>query len=107
MRRILVDRARSRGREKRGGGWEKVPLDQILLLGTKNADEALLDLDRALSKFAEREPEKAQVVEMHFFGGLTRDECAEILGISPRTISRYWDYAQAWLHREIATTRPI
>lgn len=101
MRRILVDHARGRARAKRGGGWEKVPFEQALTLGNPEAETIVLDLDSALSKLADHEPDKARVVEMHFFGGLTHEECAEIMGTSVRTIARYWEYAQAWLHREM------
>ena len=101
MRRILVDHARGRARAKRGGGWEKVPFEQALTLGNPETETIVLELDLALSKLADHEPDKARVVEMHFFGGLTHEECAEIMGISVRTIARHWDYAQAWLHREM------
>lgn len=101
MRCILVDHARTRGRQKRGGGWQRVPLDQAFALGSEDAHTLVLDLDRALDKLTAAEPEKARVVEMRLFGGLTHDECADILGISARSVARYWDYAQAWLYREM------
>jgi RNA polymerase sigma factor (TIGR02999 family) len=102
MRRILVDHARSRSREKRWGGLQKVSLDEALLLAADDAHAIVLEMDIALDKLARERPEPARVVEMHFFGGLTHKECAEAMGISPRTVSRYWEFAQAWLYREIA-----
>jgi RNA polymerase sigma factor (TIGR02999 family) len=102
MRRILVDHARRRGSQKRGGGIVKIPLDDALVVGTDEADDVLRSLDLALVKLAERHPQAARVVEMRFFGGLTHEECACVLGFSPRTASRYWEFAQAWLYRELA-----
>jgi RNA polymerase sigma factor (TIGR02999 family) len=101
MRRILVDHARDRVCLKRGGGWKKVPLDEALGVGTADDPARILTLDIALGKLAAREPDKARVVEMHFFGGLTHEECAQVLGVSSRTVIRHWEYAQAWLYREM------
>lgn len=101
MRRILVDHARRRGSQKRGSGLVRVLFDEALIIGTEQADEMLLSLERALEKLAARYPEPARVVEMRFFGGLTNDECACVLGLSPRSASRHWEFAQAWLYREI------
>lgn len=101
MRRILVDYARRRGSQKRGAGTVKVSLDEALIVGTAEADEVLRTLERALVKFAEHHPQAARVVEMRFFGGLTHEECACVLGFSPRTASRYWEFARAWLYREM------
>lgn len=100
MRRILVDHARSRARHKRDGG-RRVSLDEAVAVGSEAADTTLLALDDALARLSERHPDRARVVEMHFFGGLNYDECAAVLDISPRTISRYWEYAKAWLYREM------
>jgi RNA polymerase sigma-70 factor (ECF subfamily) len=102
MRRILVDHARTRTRQKRGGGWQRVPLDAAVEVGVENEPTTILALDTALGRLAERQPEKARVVEMHFFGGLTHEECAEILGISSRTVLRHWEYSKAWLYREMS-----
>lgn len=107
MRRILVDHARSRGRKKRGGGWEKVSLDEALELGAADSDPALLALDESLRRFEQSHPDKARVVEMRFFGGLTHEECAEVLDLSPRTVARYWEFAQAWLHRDMTSRRGV
>ena len=103
MRRILVDHARSRGRAKRGGGWNRVTLDKALVESAEAQDQNLLALDDALHKLQQVHPEKAQVVEMRYFGGLTVAECAKVLGISVRTVARHWDFAQAWLFREISS----
>jgi len=102
MRRVLVDHARRRGASRRGGGWEKLPLDAALELGSEEADAMMLALGEALGRLEARQPEKARVVEMLFFAGLTQEECAGVLGVSRRTIVRWWEYAQAWLHREMS-----
>jgi RNA polymerase sigma factor (TIGR02999 family) len=102
MRRILVDHARSRGRQKRGGGWQRVPFEAALEVGTGDDPMPVLALDAALGRLAEKQPDKARVVEMHFFGGLTHEECAEVLGVSSRTVLRYWEYSKAWLYREMS-----
>jgi RNA polymerase sigma factor (TIGR02999 family) len=102
MRRILVDHARRRGSQKRGAGHAKVPLEAALVVGTEEADEMLCSLEQALEKLAERHPQAVRVVEMRFFGGLTHEECACVLGFSPRTASRHWEFAQAWLYREMS-----
>lgn len=101
MRRILVDHARRRGSQKRGGDCVKISLDDALVVGTEEADDMLVSLEQALEKLAEHHPQAARVVEMRFFGGLTHEECACVLGFSPRTASRQWEFAQAWLFREI------
>ncbi len=99
MRRILVDHARARSRQKRGGGLRHLPLEAALVLGDEAADPLVLALDAALSRLEGLAPEAARVVELRFFGGLTQDECADLLGVSRRTVCRHWDYAQAWLFR--------
>ena len=103
MRRILVDHARRRGRQRHGGGWQKLSLDEglgsgSLELGSEAADTVILALEEALEKLSEEDPVRASVVEMIYFAGLTHDECAHVLGVSPRTVARHWDYAQAWLY---------
>ena len=103
MRRVLVDHARGRGRVKRGGGWERRPLEEAFDVATDEGATTMLELEAALERLEQRQPEKARVVELRFFGGLTHEECAETLGVSPRTVARWWDYAQAWLYRELAS----
>lgn len=97
MRRILVDRARAKGALKRGGRPGQLRLDTSPLLDDDSAAE-LLDLDTALAKLALEDPTKAQLVKLRFFAGLTLEEAAATLGISPSTADRYWSYARAWLY---------
>jgi RNA polymerase sigma factor (TIGR02999 family) len=102
MRRILVDNARKRGRIKRGGGQQRVDLDKIDVTVDEPPDE-LIALDEALKKLAHAHPQKAQLVNLRYFGGLTHQEAAQALGISASTADRDWAYARAWLYREIAS----
>jgi RNA polymerase sigma factor (TIGR02999 family) len=97
MRQILVDHARSRQSQKRGGDASRVPLDDVLLVSEPKALE-LLALDDALKRLAVAHPRKSQVVEMRFFGGLSVEEVADILGVSRLTVIRDWNFARAWLH---------
>jgi RNA polymerase sigma factor (TIGR02999 family) len=101
MRQILVDHARTRNAGKRGGGEEKVPLDSVAASSDLRPD-AFLDLDRALRKLEERDPRKARVIEMRFFGGLTAEETAELLEVSVETVRRDLRLGQAWLQRDLA-----
>ena len=99
MRRILVDHARRRN-VKRGAGVEHVSLDAAAVICTDRADD-FVSLDDALNALAERAPRKAKVVELRFFGGLSVDETAEVLHVSPITVMREWKTAKAWLYREL------
>lgn len=101
MRRILVDNARRRGRLKRGGGRKQIDLDHLELTVNDPPDD-LLALDEALSEFARSHPEKAQLVKLRYFAGLTTDEAAQALGISVRSAGRNWAYARAWLFERIS-----
>jgi RNA polymerase sigma factor (TIGR02999 family) len=101
MRRILVDHARARASGKRQGRRQRLSLDETPTLSDNGPDTDLLALDRALTKLKEREPDKVAVVELRFFAGLTADETAEALGVTPRTVFRHWEYAKAWLYREM------
>jgi RNA polymerase sigma factor (TIGR02999 family) len=101
MRRILVENARRKRREKHGGGRQRVDLDERTMVG-QMPPEDLLALDEALTKFAADEPVKARLVQLRFFAGLSLDEASQVLGVSAVTAKRYWRYAKAWLHREIA-----
>jgi RNA polymerase sigma factor (TIGR02999 family) len=97
MRRILINRARDRGRLKRGGGWRRLRLDQIdLSLGDPPAE--LLDLNEALDQLANEDPACAELVKLRFFAGLTLDEAAQALGIVRRTADRYWAFARSFLY---------
>jgi RNA polymerase sigma factor (TIGR02999 family) len=100
MRRILVDAARARGAEKRGGGALKVDLDHTALLSSE-PHRSILALDEALTSFSQLAPRQARVVELRYFGGLTEDEIVAALKISPRTLRRDWNLAKAWLLREL------
>ena len=101
MRHILVDHARAYLCAKRGGGAQKVPLDEIEAISGKRAEE-LVALDDALSILAELDPRKTQIIELRFFGGLTIEETAEAMQISPKTVTREWRSAKAWLHQEMS-----
>lgn len=101
MRRILVDHARSRNFQKRGGGAVNVALDDSLALSRERGAD-LVVLDDALESLARMDPRKAQVVELRFFGGLSVDETAQALSISPETVLRDWRIAKVWLHREVS-----
>lgn len=100
IRRILVDHARGKGRDKRGGGLRRVTLSGVGSAAAPNVD--LIDLDDALSRLAEIDERDARIVEMRFFAGLTPDEIAATLGISERTVRRQWNYAKTWLFRELS-----
>lgn len=97
MRRLLVDHAKSKQREKRGGAATKIPLNEELV-GAAGPDIDVMALDHALRKLAEFDERKSSVVEMHYFGGLNYDEMAEALGISAATVHRELRLAKAWLH---------
>jgi RNA polymerase sigma-70 factor, ECF subfamily len=103
MRRVLIDHARGHVRDKRGGGAEAVPLDEALIFSPERSAE-FLELDSALERLAAMDPRQAKIVEMRFFGGLTVEETAEVLGISPKTVKRDWTVAKAWLHAELKTS---
>jgi len=100
MRNILLDRARRRLAAKRGGDAERVNLDELPDIGMERARE-LIVLDDALQALARADERKARVVEMRFFGGLSVEETAEVLKISPVTVMRDWSTAKAWLYREL------
>jgi RNA polymerase sigma factor (TIGR02999 family) len=100
MRHILVERARRKQRIIHGGGRRRERLHADLVAAPM-PDEDLLALDAALAKFAERDPLKARLVELRYFAGLTGEEAAAIMGISPSTADRHWTFARAWLRREI------
>ncbi|HEV2200137.1 MAG TPA: sigma-70 family RNA polymerase sigma factor [Bryobacteraceae bacterium] len=101
IRRILVDHARGRGYAKRGGHAERVPLDDTLL-GAQTRGIELLALDRALERLSKIDGRKGCVVELRYFGGLSVEETAEVLGISPETAKRDWKSAKAWLYGVLA-----
>ena len=101
MRQFLVDDARKRGRLKRGGGQKPAELgDVAATLGFDPAE--VLALDEALEKLRAHDARKADVVQFRYFVGLTRDEMADMLGISPRLVDKEWRFAKTWLHRELS-----
>ena len=101
MRRILIERARSRHSTKRGSGAEKVSLDEVADVSHERAAD-LVALDEALTKLALIDPRKAQIVELKYFGGMTIEEAAEVLEVSTPTVERDWHMAKIWLHREVS-----
>jgi len=100
MRRILLNYARDRRRDKRGGGGEKVSLSEVAVLSEERSDE-LIALDEALRKLESIDERKSRVVELRYFGGLSVEETAAFLKVSPVTVARDWKLARAWLRREI------
>jgi RNA polymerase sigma-70 factor (ECF subfamily) len=102
MRRILVDYSRSHDAQKRGKGFEKVLLEEAEEISKGKAADVVA-LDEALTRLAEFDPQQARLVELRFFGGLSIEEAAGVLGISPTTVKRDWNAAKAWLARELHT----
>src|SRR6476659_3123676 len=98
MRRIIIDAARRKKTRKRGGAFQRQPLAAI---AAPEADEEMLALDAALDKLAVQDPAKARLVELRYFAGLTGEQAAAVLGISPTTADRHWAYARAWLQAEV------
>jgi RNA polymerase sigma factor (TIGR02999 family) len=102
MRRILVDNARHKSRLKRGGGQIKLDIDDLDLAAVTPNDKVLL-INEALEQLQAEDKEKARIVVMKFFGGMTNQEVAENLGVTERTVERQWAYAKAWLFQAIRT----
>jgi len=100
MRRILVDAARARGAQKRGGVALKLNLDETAIISPA-PDRSILALDDALTAFSQVAPRQARVVELRYFGGLTEEEIAEVMDITSRTVRRDWEFARVWLAREL------
>lgn len=101
IRRILLDRARARRSERRGGGRSRLPIEAASEIAVGAPPLDFLALDEALERLARLDPAKARVVELRFFGGLGVEETAEVLGTSASTVERDWRFARAWLHREL------
>jgi RNA polymerase sigma factor (TIGR02999 family) len=104
MRRVLIHHARGRHAAKRGGGRARVSLEQALLQAP-GGDVAVLDLEEALAELSALDPRQGRVVELRFFGGLTVEEVAQALSISPKTVEKDWRLARAWLYRRLAGRR--
>ncbi len=100
MRHVLVDHARGVRRTKRGGGVQPVQMDDVAVLSDDRAEE-LLAVDCALERLTAMDPRKGRIIELRYFGGMSVDEAAEALRVSPATVAREWRMAKAWLHREI------
>jgi RNA polymerase sigma factor (TIGR02999 family) len=101
MRRILVDRARSKKRLKRGGAHQRIEINDACI-AVESAPDALLILDEALTQLAQIDPEAAKLIQLSFYGGLTLEQGAEVLGVSLRTAYRHWAFARAWLYDAVA-----
>ena len=101
MRSILVDHARSHAYTKRGGGARKIALDEAMIVSQERAAEVVA-LDEALKELANFDEQQSRIVELRFFAGLTIEETAEVLALSPATIKREWSTARAWLYRELS-----
>jgi RNA polymerase sigma factor (TIGR02999 family) len=101
MRRILVERARLKGRQKHGGQWRRVELDEAAIAADERRDDDLVALDEALTEFAVQQPAKAELIQLRYFAGLTLEQAADALGISRATAARHWTFARAWLYDHI------
>ena len=104
MRRILVEKARCRQRARHGGGLERVDVDEVEIASGVRQDQ-LIALDDALAKLELEDPQKAEVVKLRYFVGMSNEETAETLGLSVATVERYWSFAKAWLFTEIQQAR--
>jgi RNA polymerase sigma factor (TIGR02999 family) len=104
MRRILVERARRKGRLKRGGQQNRIPLEEVDI-AIEDTRLDVLALDEALSKLAAQSPDQAEIVRLRFFAGLSHEEVAEMLGVSTITVKRHWRYARVWLLQQMDGTR--
>jgi RNA polymerase sigma factor (TIGR02999 family) len=101
MRQILVERARARGAQKRWGGMNRVSITDSLALAA-DPEVMLPALDEAVSKLEQIDPEQAKIVELRYFAGMSVEEAADVMGISPATLKRRWALARAWLFRELS-----
>ena len=102
MRRILVNYANARHRKKRGGPAEDLVLDEVLLIAVKKTEIDLLALDEALTRLGKMDRQQEQIVELRYFSGLSIEETADVLHVSPATVKRDWKMSKAWLHRELS-----
>lgn len=102
MRRILIERTRRKGRLRRGGGNERVDLEEVTI-ATEDPDEVVLTVNEALERLELKDPEKARIVKMRYFLGMNHQEIADALGIAEPTVRRHWAYARSWLYAELAS----
>ena len=100
MRRILIERARRKGAQKRGGNWQRIDLDKVEI-AAETDDETLLLVNEALEKLTRDDANAAEIAKLRFFGGLTLEEAAQVMGVTERTANRYWGFARVWLYDEI------
>ena len=107
MRQILVEHARGRHRQKRGGHQQRVPLVESVAVIEPAECDRWEELDRALNRLAELDTRQARIVELRYFGGLTVEETADVLDVSPKTVKRDWSIARAWLRRELESGRRL
>lgn len=103
MRRILIDRARRKGAEKRGGDRQRIDLDKVDIAAEAD-DDTLLLVNDALEKLAKEDASAAEIAKLRFFGGLTLEEAAQVMGVTKRTANRYWAFARVWLFDEMRQT---
>ena len=103
MRHVIIDHARQRETQKRGGGWQRITVSDSVAIRDDRVEDALAVND-ALDRLAKHDPEAARIVEMRFFGGMTEAEIAEYMGVTDRTIRNQWAYARAWLRRAMDDT---
>jgi RNA polymerase sigma factor (TIGR02999 family) len=101
MRHVLVDYARERRRLKRGGAAVHIPVDDVVVLSSEQVEQ-IVAVDLALQRLAKADERKSRVLELRFFGGLSVEEAAEVLGVAPNTVIRDWNFARAWLRRELS-----
>lgn len=102
MRHILVDYARSKQSKKRGG-WERITLAENIAVSNEKRSDEIIELDESLKRLSQLDERKSRVVELKYFGGLTNEEIAEVLKISPETVRRDWRFSRTWLLRDLAT----
>lgn len=103
MRRILIERARRKSAEKRGGDWQRIDLDKVDIAADAD-DDTLMLVSEALDKLARQDAKAAEIVKLRFFGGLTLEEAGQVMGVTDRTTKRYWAFARAWLFDEMRQT---
>jgi RNA polymerase sigma factor (TIGR02999 family) len=103
MRRILIERARRKGAGKRGGDWQRIDLEKVDVAADAD-DDTLLLVNEALEKLTKEDANAAEVAKLRFFGGLTQEEAAQVLGVTERTANRYWAFARVWLFDEMRQT---
>ncbi len=103
MRRILIERARRKSAEKRGGNWERIDLDKVEIAAEAD-DDTLLLVNESLEKLAQEDAKAAEIAKLRFFGGLTLEEAGQVLGVTDRTANRYWAFARVWLFDEMRQT---